>query len=408
MSATERLIRYCKVDTQSDPNNDCETPSTQKQFDLAKILESELKELGLENAELDEHCYVYGWLPSNTDKVTKTVGFIAHMDTAPDYSGTGVNPRIIENYDGEDIVLSDSMITKVEDFPALKEAKGKTLIVTDGSTLLGADDKAGVTAIMEALSYLKEHPEVKHGRIAVGFTPDEEIGNGPKYFNIEKFGADFAYTMDGGTVREISDETFNAASAVVKFNGFSIHPGSAKDKMINAASLACEYQTLLPEHMRPEHTEGRDGFIHLTGMNGSSEKAQSSYIIRDHDYSKLNEKKELMKKACDYINAVYGENCCLIEIKDAYHNMKEVLDKNPDAVDVAYKAFEKLNIPVLHEAVRGGTDGAELSLRGLPCPNLGVGGGNFHGPYEYCVVEELEQAREVILTIISIVEGELA
>lgn len=406
MSATERLIRYCKVDTQSNPDNDCETPSSQKQFDLAKILKQELEELGLENVECDEHCYVYGWLPSNTDKKTKTVGFIAHMDTAPDYSGTNVNPRIIENYDGKDIVLSDSLTTKVSDFPQMKDLVGKTLMVTDGSTLLGADDKAGIVCIIEALSYLKDHPEVKHGRIAIGFTPDEEIGNGPKYFNIEKFGADFAYTMDGGCVNEISDETFNAASAVVKFNGFSIHPGSAKDKMINAASLACEYQNLLPEHVRPEHTEGKDGFIHLHGITGSTENAESSYIIRDHDSSKLEEKKELMKKACDYINALYGENSCSIEIKDSYHNMKEVLEKNPDAVNVAYEAYKQLNIEVLHEPVRGGTDGAELSFRGLPCPNLGNGGGNFHGPYEYCVIEELEKACEVVLKIIEIVEGE--
>lgn len=407
MSAVERLIRYCKVDTQSNPENESVTPSSEKEFDLARTLEKELKELDVQDVTLDEHCYVYGWLPSNIDKKVPTVGFIAHMDTAPDYSGTNVKPRIIENFDGNDIVLNETMVTKMEDFPEMKLAKGKTLIVTDGTTLLGADDKAGVTSIMEALSYLKEHPEVKHGKIAIGFTPDEEIGNGPKYFDIEKFGADFAYTMDGGTVREISDETFNAASAIVTFKGFSIHPGSAKDKMINAASIACSYQNLLPEHARPEHTEGRDGFIHLTSMEGCTEEATLSYIIRDHDLNKLNEKKELMKKTCEYINVVYGEGVCSIEIKDAYHNMKEVLDQHPDALKYAYQAFEQLGITPLHEPVRGGTDGAELSLRGLPCPNLGVGGGNFHGPYEYCVVEELEQAREVVLKIIeNIAKGE--
>lgn len=407
MSAVERLIRYCKVDTQSDPENESVTPSSEKEFDLARILEKELKELDIQDVTLDEHCYVYGWLPSNIEKNVPTVGFIAHMDTAPDYSGTNVKPRIIENFDGNDIVLNETMVTKMEDFPEMKLAKGKTLVVTDGTTLLGADDKAGVTSIMEALSYLKEHPEVKHGKIAIGFTPDEEIGNGPKYFDIDKFGADFAYTMDGGTVREISDETFNAASAIVTFKGFSIHPGSAKDKMINAASIACSYQNLLPEHARPEHTEGRDGFIHLTSMEGCTEEATLSYIIRDHDLNKLNEKKELMKKTCEYINVVHGEGVCSIEIKDAYHNMKEVLDQHPDALKYAYKAFEQLGITPLHEPVRGGTDGAELSLRGLPCPNLGVGGGNFHGPYEYCVVEELEQAREVVLKIIeNIAKGE--
>lgn len=407
MSAVERLIRYCKVDTQSDPTNESVTPSSEKEFDLAKILEKELKELDVQNVTLDEHCYVYGWLPSNIEGNVPTVGFIAHMDTAPDYSGTNVKPRIIENFDGNDIVLNETMVTKMEDFPEMKLAKGKTLVVTDGTTLLGADDKAGVTSIMEALAYLKEHPEVKHGKIAIGFTPDEEIGNGPKYFDIEKFGADFAYTMDGGTVREMSNETFNAASAIVAFKGFSIHPGSAKDKMINAASIACSYQNLLPEHARPEHTEGRDGFIHLTSMEGCTEEAKLSYIIRDHDLNKLNEKKELMQKTCDYINVVYGEGVCSIEIKDAYHNMKEVLDQHPDALKYAYQAFEQLGITPLHEPVRGGTDGAELSLRGLPCPNLGVGGGNFHGPYEYCVVEELEQAREVVLKIIeNIAKGE--
>lgn len=398
MGAKERLIRYCKVDTQSDPNNADVTPSTQKQFNLATILADELKELGLENVEVDSHCYVYGWLPSNVDKTVKTVGFIAHMDTAPDYSGKDVKPRIIENYDGKDIVLNDTLVTKVEDFPELKNLVGKTLLVTDGTTLLGADDKAGVTSIMETLEYLKQHPDLKHGRIAIAFTPDEEIGNGPKYFDIEKFGADFAYTMDGGTVREISDETFNAASATVTFKGFSIHPGSAKDKMINAASLACFYQQLLPEHMRPEHTEGRDGFIHLTNMQGNTEHASLSYIIRDHDRNKLEEKKALMQSAVSYVNALHP-NCCAIEVQDAYHNMKEVLDANPDAMKYAYKAYEELGITPLHEAVRGGTDGAELTLRGLPCPNLGVGGGNFHGPYEYCVLEELEQACQVILTI---------
>ncbi len=407
MSAVERLIRYCKVDTQSDPTNESVTPSSEKEFDLARILEKELKELDVQDVTLDEHCYVYGWLPSNIEENVPTVGFIAHMDTAPDYSGTNVKPRIIENFDGNDIVLNETMVTKMEDFPEMQLVKGKTLVVTDGTTLLGADDKAGVTSIMEALAYLKEHPEVKHGKIAIGFTPDEEIGNGPKYFDIEKFGVDFAYTMDGGTVREISDETFNAASAIVTFKGFSIHPGSAKDKMINAASIACSYQNLLPEHARPEHTEGRDGFIHLTSMEGCTEEAKLSYIIRDHDLTKLNEKKELMQKTCDYINVLYGEGVCSIEIKDAYHNMKEVLDQHPDALKYAYQAFKQLGITPLHEPVRGGTDGAELSLRGLPCPNLGVGGGNFHGPYEYCVVEELEQAREVVLKIVeNIAKGE--
>lgn len=400
MSAEERLIRYCRVDTQSDPKNDGETPSTRKQFDLAKILEQELKELGLENVELDEHCYVYGWLPANTDVKAKTVGFIAHMDTAPDFSGKDVKPRIIEDFDGNDIVLNPEVVLKMEDFPQMRDLKGKRLMVTDGNTLLGADDKAGVTCIMEAMAYLHEHPEVKHGRIAVAFTPDEEIGNGPKYFDVKKFGADFAYTMDGGEIAEFSEETFNAASASVAFKGFSIHPGSAKNKMVNAASLACQFQEILPEHMTPEHTEGREGFIHLTEMSGNTEEAHLSYIIRDHDAKKLAEKKQLLTQTASYINIMHGEGSCEITFKDAYHNMYEVLKDVPEVRQIAWKSLEELGIEPHDEPIRGGTDGAELSFRGLPCPNLGNGGGNFHGRYEYCVIEELEQACQLVLNII--------
>ncbi|MBR4164081.1 MAG: peptidase T [Solobacterium sp.] len=406
MSAEERLIRYCQVDTQSDPSHEDVTPSSQKQFDLAKILKEELEELGLKDVVLDEHCYVYGKLPSNLSGSVKKVGFIAHMDTAPDFSGTNVMPRIIECFDGEDIVLNDTTVTRMSDFPQMKELKGKRLMVTDGTTLLGADDKAGIVAIMEALVYLKEHPEYPHGEIRVGFTPDEEIGNGTKYFNIEQFDADFAYTMDGGTVSELSDETFNAASAVVKFQGFSIHPGSAKNKMINAARIATQYQQALPEYMTPEHTEDREGFIHLHGMQGNVESAVLDYIIRDHDKQKLEEKKEILKKACEYFNTVYGKQVCTIEIRDSYPNMKSVLQEKPEAVDIAWKVLEGMGFDVVNEPVRGGTDGAMLTIRGLPCPNLGAGGGNFHGPYEYCVMGELEQATEVILKIISEVAEE--
>ena len=404
MNIEERFISYCRIDTQSDPHN-CEvTPSTQKQFDLAKVLRQELMDLGLENVEMDEHCYVYGWLPSNTDHEVPTVGFIAHMDTAPDYSGTGVNPRVIECYDGKDITLNADVVMKVEDFPDLPSLKGKRLIVTDGNTLLGADDKAGIACIMDALQYYQDHPEVKHGRIAIGFTPDEEIGNGPKYFDIEKFGAEFAYTMDGGNIEEVSDETFNAASARLKFNGFSIHPGSGKDKLINAASLACQYQSLLPSHMTPEHTQGREGFIHLIGIEASSASAQSEYIIRDHDRNELEKKKDLMRAAVDYMNALHGSGSVEIEISDSYHNMKEVLDAHPMAVTTAYQALKELGIQGVSDPVRGGTDGAELSLRGLPCPNLGNGGRNCHGRYEYCVVEELQLAAELIRKIVALIE----
>lgn len=403
MNIEERFIRYCRIDTQSDPNNEAATPSTEKQFELAKVLKAELEDLGLENVQLDEHCYVYGWLPSNLDHKAETVGFIAHMDTAPDYSGTGVNPRVIEKYDGKDIPLSDFVTMKVEDFPDLVKAEGKRIIVTDGSTLLGGDDKAGIAAIMDTLQYYHEHPEVKHGRIAIGFTPDEEIGNGPKYFDIEKFGADFAYTMDGGDIDELSDETFNAASAKLTFHGFSIHPGSAKNKMINAAALACEYQNLLPEHMTPEHTEGREGFIHLTGIHASSASAVSEYIIRDHDRTKLNEKKKLMEDAVAYMNALHGEGTVEIEVLDAYHNMKEVLDEHPSAVNTARKAMHALGLKAVSDPVRGGTDGAELSLRGLPCPNLGNGDRNCHGRYEYVIVEEMEKSSELIRKIIEVI-----
>lgn len=400
MSAAERLIRYCKIDTQSDPANEQETPSSKKQFDLANLLVEELKELGLQDVSVDEHCYVYAKLPSNLDKKVDTVGFIAHMDTAPDFSGTGVNPRIIENFDGKDIALNRDVTLSMERFPWMKEFKGKRLMVTDGNTLLGADDKAGITSIMEALVYLHDHPEVKHGEIAIGFTPDEEIGNGPRFFDVKKFGAKFAYTMDGGTVRELSDETFNAASAVLHFNGRSIHPGSAKNRMINAAKLACEYQTMMPAHAVPEHTELWEGFIHLHNMKGDVENAELEYIIRDHDYQKLTAKKELMLKAAEFINTKYGEGAVTIEIKDSYHNMKEVLDKDPTAVIIAKKSMEELGIHILQEPIRGGTDGAQLSFMGLPCPNIGCGGGNFHGRFEYCVIDELELSIQVILKII--------
>lgn len=401
MSAEERLIRYCTVDTQSNPDNEQETPSTKKQFDLAKILVKELEELGLENVTLDEHCYVYAWLPSNIDKQCKTVGFIAHMDTAPDFSGTIVKPRIIECFDGKDIVLNPEVITKMDDFPQMKELKGKRLMVTDGNTLLGADDKAGIVAIMEALTYLHDHPEVKHGRVAIGFTPDEEIGNGPKYFDIKKFGADFAYTMDGGEIAEFSDETFNAASAEVVIHGFSIHPGSAKNRMINAANLACVYQGILPSHMTPEHTEGREGFIHLGAIHGNTEEAHLSYIIRDHDRKKLQEKMDIMERACEYLNVKQGKQICSITFKEAYHNMYEILKNVPEVKNIAWQSLKDLGVEPKDEPIRGGTDGAELSFGGLPCPNLGNGGGNYHGRYEYCVIDELEQAAQLIRNIIS-------
>lgn len=401
MKTEEKLIRYCRIDTQSDPANEDVTPSSAKQFDLARLLEKELTEMGMQDVSLDEHCYVYAKLPSNLDYETKTVGFIAHMDTAPDYSGTNVNPRIIGCFDGNDIPLNPEVTLKMDDFPWMRQLKGKRLIVTDGNTLLGGDDKAGIAAIMEAMEYLIAHPEIKHGPVAVGFTPDEEIGNGTKYFDIEKFGADFAYTMDGGSVRELADETFNAASAVVTFTGFSIHPGEAKDRMINASRVATEYEQHLPQHMVPEHTDGRDGFIHLHGMKGDCDKAELTYILRDHDADKLEAMKDLMSSAADLVNRQYGEGTCTVTFRDSYRNMIEVLRQYPQVTAIAREVMEGLGLSVFSEPVRGGTDGAQLSFRGLPCPNLGCGGGNFHGRYEYLVSEELDMAVNVILGIIN-------
>ncbi|MBR2067603.1 MAG: peptidase T [Solobacterium sp.] len=403
MSIEERLIRYCKIDTQSDPSNEEVTPSSNKQFDLANLLVEELKELDLQDVEVDEHCYVYAKLPTNIEGCSKKIGFIAHMDTAPDFSGKNVQPRIIENFDGKDIVLNEELTLKMDSFPWMKEFKGKRIMVSDGTTLLGADDKAGIAAIMEALVYLCAHPEVKRPNLSIAFTPDEEIGNGAKYFDIKKFDAEFAYTMDGSTVREMSDETFNAASAKVSFQGFSIHPGEAKDKMVNAALVASAFAQSLPAHMTPEHTEGREGFIHLHNIKGDVEKAELEYILRDHDLNKLEEKKVLLEKTVEYFNHLYGKDRVKIEIKDSYHNMKEVLLEKPEAVNVACCALKELGIEILNEPVRGGTDGSQISFMGIPCPNLGTGGGNFHGPYEYCVIDELEMARDVILKIAEIV-----
>lgn len=399
MNIIERFISYAKIDTQSNPKSDT-TPSTEKQFDLAKVLVQQLKDMGVEDATLTDTCYVYGHIPSNIDKEVATVGFIAHMDTAPDYSGTNVNPRVIENYDGKDIELCPGVVTKISSFPQLEKYKGETLIVTDGSTLLGADDKAGVTAIMEAVNYITSHPEFKHGRITIGFTPDEEIGQGTKCFDMELFDADFAYTMDGGEINLIADETFNAASAVVEFQGFSIHPGTAKDKMINASNLANEFHAMLPKWMRPEHTTNYEGFIHLTGMQGNVDHAVLEYILRDHDTQKLEAQKELIKKVGAVIGDIYGEDCIKITIKDSYQNMNNILKDHPHITSIAFDALKELGFEPDKEIVRGGTDGAMLTYAGLPCPNLGTGGGNMHGRYEYLVVSQLEAAAKLIEKII--------
>lgn len=406
MNVAERLMRYCKIDTQSDPYSST-SPSTMKQYDLANLLLKELQELGIQDAHVDEYCNVYAHLESNTDVPCKTVGFIAHMDTAPDYSGTNVHPRIIENYDGKDIPLCEGVVTKVEDFPYLKTLVGKTLMVTDGSTLLGADDKAGIVSIMEALTYFVQHPEVKHGRISIAFTPDEEVGRGTEHFNKEVFGADFAYTMDGGQINVWSDETFNAASAVVTCTGFSIHPGSAKDKMINALNTAIDFHNTLPAYMRPEHTADREPFFHLNHLSGNVDSARMEYIIRAHETADFERMKKMMKTSEEAINEAHGQNVIHVEIKDSYHNMKDILKQHPEVSELAEKALTELGLTPVNESIRGGTDGAELTFRGIPCPNLGNGGENFHGRYEYCVMEELEQACLLVEKIAELVaEGE--
>ena len=405
MSVEERLIRYCKIDTQSDPTNEEVTPSTNKQFDLANLLVEELNKFGLEDVEVDEHCYVYAKYPTNIDGCTKTIGFIAHMDTAPDFSGSNVNPRIIENFDGNDIILNKDRTILMEDFPWMKEFKGKRIMVADGATLLGADDKAGIASIMESIAYLKEHDEIKRPNIAIAFTPDEEIGNGAKYFDVKKFGADFAYTMDGATVRELADETFNASSAVVKIHGVSIHPGTAKDKMVNASRLAMEYVEALPKNKVPEKTEDREGFIHLHTMKGDVEEATLEFIVRDHDINKLHDMENTLQEEAEKMNEKYNAKRVEVTIKESYHNMKEVLNEHPEAVDVAKSVLEEMGLDIVNEPVRGGTDGAMLSFMGLPCPNLGCGGGNFHGPYEYCVIDELETSIDVIVNIVKKVGG---
>lgn len=399
MKAEDRLIKYVCVPTMSDPESST-SPSTSKQLVLGKMLVEELKEVGITDAYMDEYGYVYGHLPSNIEKDVKTVGFVAHMDTAPDYNDEGAKPRIIRNYDGKDIELSPGVVTKISDFPHMVELQGRDIMVTDGNTLLGADDKGGIVAIMQALEYYHEHPEVKHGKVSIAFTPDEEIGRGTEHFDLKAFSADFGYTMDGGEIKYYCDETFNAASAVVIVHGFSIHPGSAKNKMINAQNVAMEFHAMLPSYMRPEHTENREGFIHLTDMSGSCNDAKLEYIIRDHDAKKLEDKMHLMERAAKWINDLYGENTLELKLVKGYRNMKEVISAHPEVSNIAWSALEELGIKPELESCRGGTDGANLSFMGLPCPNLGTGAGNMHGRYEYCDLYELEKSSELIRIII--------
>ena len=398
----ERFLRYVAVDTRSDEES-ASQPSAAKELNLLRMLRDELVEMGV-GATLDEWGYVMGRIPSNIGRKVPAVGFIAHVDTAPDASGADIKPQIIENYDGSDIALKgvEGLMLKTSDFPELLKYKGQTLITTDGTTLLGADDKAGVAEIMEAVRYVVEHPEFKHGDICIGFTPDEEIGRGVVKFDVEKFGADFGFTMDGGEIGELEFENFNAASAKIHIQGRNVHPGNAKNKMKNAILIASELNSLLPVEQRPEYTEGYEGFFHIISFKGSVEEADIAYIIRDHDREKFEQKKKVIAKVCHFINGKYGEGTAMPEVKDQYYNMKEMVEPHYHIIEKAVKAMEMAGVKPKIQPIRGGTDGANLSFKGLPCPNIFAGGHNFHGKMEYVPVESMVKAEEVILNIISL------
>ena len=398
----DRFLRYVSVDTQSNPESESQ-PSAAKELDLLKMLKDELEAMGVE-AKLDEYGYVMATIPSNCGKDVPAVGFIAHVDTAPDASGKDIKPQIIKNYDGGDIALKgvEGLYLKVEDFPEMKDYEGQTLITTDGTTLLGADDKAGVAEIMDAVQYIIEHPELKHGKICIGFTPDEEIGRGVVKFDVEKFGADYAYTMDGGAVGELEYENFNAASASVKIQGSNLRPGYAKGKMKNAILIGMELNSLLPVEQRPEYTCGYEGFFHIIGFNGSVEEATFSYIIRDHDMDLYEKRKQTMQECVDFINKKYGEGTASVEIKHQYYNMRKMVEPHYHIIEKAVKAMEMEGIKPRIQPIRGGTDGANLSFKGLPCPNIFAGGHNFHGKLEFVPLESMIKASKVILNIISL------
>lgn len=398
----DRFLRYVAIDTQSDENSESQ-PSAAKELDLLKLLCKELNDMGVE-ATLDEYGYVMGTLPSNIDKKVPAIGFIAHVDTSPDASGANVKPQIIENYDGSDIALNGvpGLYLKPSEFPELLAHKGETIITTDGTTLLGADDKAGVAEIMNAVQYMVEHPEFKHGDIKIGFTPDEEIGRGVVKFDVKRFGADYAYTMDGGEIGELEFENFNAASAKIHIQGRNVHPGYAKDKMKNAILIGMEFNDLLPIGQRPELTEGYDGFFHIISFKGAVEEADFGYIIRDHDRKKFEEKKELIEQCVKFINVKYGEGTATLEVKDQYYNMREQVEPYYFIVETAVKAMEMAGVKPKIQPIRGGTDGANLSFKGLPCPNIFAGGMNFHGKMEFAPLENIEKASEVVLNIIKL------
>ena len=400
----DRFIGYVTVDTESDPESKT-TPSSDKQWNLAKSLVDELKRIGMQDVTIDEHAYIMATLPSNVDHETPVIGFVSHFDTTPDFTGANVRPQIIENYNGKDIVLNEveNIVLSPDDFDDLLLYKGQTLITTDGTTLLGADDKAGIAEIISAMEYLINHDEIKHGKIRIGFTPDEEIGRGAHKFDVKKFGADWAYTVDGSQIGELEYENFNAAAAVVTIKGKIVHPGYAKGKMINSMYIAMDFINSLPRMETPEHTEGRQGFFHLTSINGEVDGTKLQYIIRDHDKKHFEARKEMIQKLANELNEQYGKELISVEVKDQYYNMREKVEPVMHIVDIAEKAMIMADIKPLIKPIRGGTDGSQLSYMGLPCPNIFAGGHNFHGRFEYVPVESMQKAIEVIVNIAQLV-----
>ena len=402
MDLTERFLNYTKFDTQSSEDS-TSVPSTPKQMIFAEYLKKELESEGLHDVELDDKGYIYATLPSNIKEEVPTIGFISHYDTSPDCSGADIKPQIVNNYNGGEILLSEGIISSPKKFPELMHHVGEDLIVTDGHTLLGADDKAGIAEIVQAMCYLRDHKEIRHGYIRIAFNPDEEIGMGAHHFDVEKFGCEWAYTMDGGDIGELEFENFNAASAKIIIKGVSVHPGYAKGKMVNANALAAEFAQMLPADETPETTEGYQGFYHLLGIQSNIEEARMSYIIRDHDRDTFEDRKRFIKRCTDMINDKYGEGTVVCELRDQYYNMKEKIDPQMHVIDVVLHAMQACGVAPKVKPIRGGTDGAQLSFKGLPCPNIFAGGVNFHGPYEFVSIQSMQKAMEVIVKICSIV-----
>ena len=404
MALLERFLKYVSIHTTSDENTGL-VPSTPQQMEFAKILAEELKAMGMQDVSLDKKGYLMATLPSNIDKDVPTVGFISHLDTSPDMSGKNVKPRIVENYDGNDIILNEkeNIVLSPKQFPELTMYRGQSLVVTNGLTLLGADDKAGRAEIMTAMDYFIKNPDVKHGKVRIAFNPDEEIGLGAHHFDVEKFGCQFAYTMDGGEIGELEYENFNAAGAKVTFYGTNVHPGYAKNKMVNSMKIATKFMATVPANESPEYTDGYEGFYHLTGIGGDVEKTTVSYIIRDHDRKKFEERKAHLQMLVDKINSEFGDNTATLEVKDQYYNMKEKVEPVKYIVDIASEAIRQAGVEPKVKPIRGGTDGAQLSFKGLPCPNIFAGGHNFHGKYEFVPIQSMEKATEVVKNIIKIV-----